>query len=151
MKIISGEATMRQSQSSPLTQSRFYSPAFNAAIFDGPVRIYFAQYQESLALQVYFHLQERMREWASPSLRPRLPNIFIMLYPTAEIFSNCFSPEQSVEALVIEKLGEDHVLGTCGPITDVLTDHITTKVRVIIEKCVAQFRPQPPSPLAVVL
>lgn len=106
---------------SQLTQSRYYSPAFNAAIFDGPVRIYFAQYQEALALKIYFRLQDRLQGWLAPTQglgRVKLPNVFVMLYPTDEIFTNCFSSEQSVERVVRENLGEDFVVGVCGPLRE---------------------------------
>jgi len=104
---------------SQLTQSRFYSPAFNAAIFDGALRIYFAQYQEALALKVYFKLQERWREQQSKSVRSGgLPNIFVMLYPTDEIFSNSFPNETEGRKWIVERLGEDFVLGICGPVKD---------------------------------
>jgi hypothetical protein len=111
---------MRQ-LASQLTQSRYYSPAFNAAIFDGPVRIYFAQYQEALALKIYFRIQDRLQGWLGPALqlgRLKLPNAFVMLYPTEEIFSNCFSTEQCAERVVREKLGDDYVLGVCGPLRE---------------------------------
>ena len=39
-----------------ITQSSFYSPAFNGAIFDGPLRLYFSQAQEAMALKFYFEL-----------------------------------------------------------------------------------------------
>lgn len=111
---------MRQ-LASQLTQSRYYSPAFNAAIFDGPVRIYFAQYQEALALKIYFRIQDRLQGWMGPALqmgRLKLPNAFVMLYPTEEIFSNCFSAEQCAERVVCEKLADDYVIGVCGPLRE---------------------------------
>ena len=108
-----------RSTASQLTQSRYYSPAFNAAIFDGPVRIYFAQYQEALALKIYFRLQDRVQGWSGVQPgRLRNPNVFIMLYPTEEIFANCFSPEQTLHKIVAEKLGDDHVIGVCGPLRE---------------------------------
>src|SRR4051794_18760737 len=100
-----------------LTQSRFYSPAFNAAVFDGPVRIYFAQHQEALALKVYFRLQQYLKETYSTfrkSFKQHGQTIFLMLYPTLESFENSFSKEMSLN-VVAEKLGDDHVVGVRGP------------------------------------
>lgn len=116
---------------SALTQSRYYSAAFNAAIFDGPVRIYFAQYQEALALKVYFRLQDRLQGVTAatePTTRRTMPNIFVMLYPTEEIFSNSFSPEQATCKVVCERLGEDHVVGVCGPLREEDFDQIFTQI-----------------------
>lgn len=131
-----GETSMRQT-ASQLTQSRFYSPAFNAAIFDGPVRIYFAQYQEALALKIYFRLQDRLQGWLAPSQqlsRLKLPNIFIMLYPTDEIFANCFSGEQCQDKVVGENLGEDYVIGVCGPLREEDTDKLYLHIEAIASK-----------------
>jgi hypothetical protein len=81
-----------------VTQSKFFSPAFNAAIFDGPIRIYFAQYQEAQALKIYFNLQARfqdLRKNASGIFKDRKSNIFVMLYPTEETFDLSFSGSTS--------------------------------------------------------
>lgn len=108
-----------------LTQSKFYSPAFNAAIFDGPIRIYFAQDQENLALKIYFHLQKQMKELYSEarnSLTEKGKNIFVMLYPTSESFYMSFDKSHSSASeenlIVEEKLGEDMVLGVRGPVKE---------------------------------
>lgn len=104
-----------------LTQSRFYSPAFNAAIFDGPIRIYFAQAQESAALEVYFKLQKQLSdiyEKAKENFKKSGKNVFIMLYPSDETFSNSFVDYKGTDAVVLEQLGEDIVLGVRGPVGD---------------------------------
>ncbi len=120
-----------------VTQSKYFSPAFNAAIFDGPIRIYFAQYQESQALKLYFHLQERfqtLRKNARSIFRDRTRNIFVMLYPTVEMFDDTFGglhgelvAKSSVEAsagawsaknFVRASMGDDFVIGVRGPMDD---------------------------------
>ncbi len=116
-----------------LTQSKFYSPAFNAAIFDGPLRIYFAQYQEALALKVYFKLQEGLE-----GFRASAQHVFVMLYPTPETFENCFTPEGKAETatILMDQLGDDHVVGVCGPVRDedcdVLYESLTQKIRGVL-------------------
>lgn len=129
-----------------VTQSKFFSPAFNAAIFDGPIRIYFAQYQEPQALKIYFNLQERFqdaRKNARGIFKDRARNIFVMLYPTNETFDLSFAEDGSVEmmpeaspgisaaldmskgagawvdrSIIKTRLGQDFVLGIRGPIED---------------------------------
>ena len=104
-----------------LTQSRYYSPVFNAAVFDGPVRIYFAQHQEPLALKIYFRLQQQMKDQFANCRQMFKQNgqtIFLMLYPTVDSFQNSFSPELATQKIVKETLGSDHVLGVCGPLPD---------------------------------
>jgi hypothetical protein len=118
-----------------VTQSKFFSPAFNAAIFDGPIRIYFAQYQESQALKLYFNLQERfgdIRRQARGIFKDRERNIFVMLYPTEETFDLSFGPveprasgagaEAGIAkftcAIASEQMGEDYVVGVRGPMED---------------------------------
>lgn len=96
---------------SSLTQSKYYSPAFNAAIFDGPIRIYFAQYQEPQALRIYFRLQEQLKANLS-ALRDFHHidgrSVFIMLYPSADSFKQVFD---RVATLRVEPFGRDFILG----------------------------------------
>lgn len=119
---------------SHLTQSRFYSPAFNAAVFDGPIRIYFAQHQESLALKVYFRLQNRLKETfneARQSFKHSGQTIFLMLYPTVDAFETSFS-KQIQECVVREDLGDDFVLGVRGPLEDEAYEQVFLKVEQIL-------------------
>lgn len=97
-----------------VTQSKFFSPVFNAAIFDGPIRIYFAQHQEAQALKVYFSLQERykhLRENARYSSQKRGGNIFIMLYPTPDTFEMCFDSAPPEALVVRDRIDMDYVIG----------------------------------------
>src|SRR5215813_11483852 len=103
-----------------LTQSRFFSPVFNAAVFDGPIRIYFAQHQESLALKVYFQLQNHLKNSfvsARQTFKQSGQTIFLMLYPTADAFETSFSKSQQ-DRVVRENFGDDFVLGVRGPFED---------------------------------
>lgn len=136
---------MRQ-QISFLTQSRFYSPVFNAAIFDGPIRIYFAQYQEPLALKVYFSTQEKMKDIFTKvrdSFRRTGINIFVMLYPSLETFNMSFN-EASQSPIVVERLGQDFVVGVKGPVSD---DDIASIYARVEEIAIALTELDPPEPL----
>jgi hypothetical protein len=118
-----------------VTQSKFFSPVFNAAIFDGPIRIYFAQVQESQALKLYFNFQERfsdLRLQARGIFKDRDRNIFVMLYPNEETFDLSFGPTEPRAtglgaeagtakftcAIASEQMGEDYVVGVRGPLED---------------------------------
>ena len=71
-----------------LMQSKYFNPAFNSAIFDGPVRIYFAQFQESFALKIYFHMQNQFKDElarAKDLAKTINSNLLIMVYPSADI------------------------------------------------------------------
>lgn len=106
------------------TRSKFYSPVLNAAIFDGPFRIYFAQHQESLALKVYFSLQQKMKDVfqkAKDVYKQQGVNIFVMLYPTEEIYNNCFplaSDQKDSSGLFFDHIEDDFVIGVCVPLQD---------------------------------
>jgi hypothetical protein len=118
-----------------LTQSRFYSPAFNAAVFDGPIRIYFAQHQEDLALKVYFRLQQYLKETYSTfrkSFKQHGHTIFLMLYPTLESFENAFAKSEGL-AVIAERLGDDHVVGVRGPLGDDEYDVVFAQVKSILQ------------------
>src|SRR6476620_6966680 len=91
-----------------LTQSRFYSPVFNAAVFDGPIRIYFAQHQEAMALQVYFRLQQSLKDTYAAfrkTYKQHGQTVFLMLYPNGESFEQAF--EKCADSVMCEKLGDD--------------------------------------------
>jgi hypothetical protein len=118
-----------------LTQSNYYSPAFNAAIFDGPIRIYFAQYQESAALKIYFQLQEELNQLyqQGKSLYRQVgQHIFIMLYPSTETYDLSFPQHEDIVCHC--RLGDDHVLGIRGAISDDESEHIIGQVAGIIEE-----------------
>lgn len=133
---------MRQ-QISFLTQSRFYSPAFNAAIFDGPVRIYFAQYQESLALKVYFKVQERLKDSFNDirdSFRRTGINIFVMLYPSSEAFAFSFDEALEGDSVVVERLGTDFVIGVRGPLIDEEAASVCARIEEVA-RAVSEMKP----------
>lgn len=98
---------------SNLTKSRYYSSAFNAAIYDGVIRVYFAQHQEAEALKLYFKIQEKVKE---KELEMGSPYVFVMLYPDSETFSMSFG---DIEAKVgVEEFEQDFVVGINGPVPD---------------------------------
>jgi hypothetical protein len=119
-----------------LTQSRYYSPVFNAAVFDGPIRIYFAQHQEALALKIYFRLQQYLKETYTTfrnTFKQHGQTVFLMLYPTLESFENSFSDDNRSETVVSERLGEDYVLGVKGPLVDDDFEEIFASVKSILQ------------------
>lgn len=84
--------------------TRFYSPVFNTALFDGPIRIYFSQSYESAALKVYHLLQtEYKAQWEKLKdfSHQRKEHIFLLMYPEMKdlqiIFSDKLTPVQSQE------------------------------------------------------
>ncbi len=95
-----------------LTQSKYYSPVFNAAIFDGPFRIYFAQAQEATALKIYFGLKDELEQFyerGKKIFKNKGHNIFVMLYPDEEGFEMAFQDSESL--LTLKSLESDYVLG----------------------------------------
>ncbi len=109
---------------SALMQSKFFNPAFNSAIFDGPVRIYFAQSHESLALKIYFALQHQFtNEMArAKELHKFLDRtVLIMLYPSPESFHHSFD---SNDLLAADHLMDDTVIGINGPFEDSKLDQV---------------------------
>lgn len=118
-----------------LTQSKFFSAAFNAAIFDGPFRIYFAQPQEPLALKVYFRLQQQLGELyedAKVLHRDKGHHLFIMLYPTIQEFESAFDPLND-NKIAIDTHDSDKVLGVRGALEDSEYEELYASLRKIIE------------------
>jgi hypothetical protein len=102
-----------------LTQSRFYSPEFNTAVFDGPIRIYFAQHQETMALEVYCRLQEYLKDVQGrlrDMFRANGLTVFILLYPSTDSFEKSFGCDVSGQACKAAELGTNFVVGVPGPL-----------------------------------
>jgi hypothetical protein len=117
-----------------LTQSKFYSPAFNAAIFDGPLRIYFAQYQESLALEIYFKIQQALKSFneGRKHLKNLGTNIFVMLYPSSDVFSLSFESDiGESHSVAISRIDKDYVFGINSSINDSGYDFIFSHLQTV--------------------
>jgi len=117
-----------------LTQSKYYSPVFNAAVFDGPIRIYFAQHQEAQALQVYFRLQQYLKETYTTfrkTFKQHGQTVFLMLYPNVEAFDESFGMcKGNVRS---ERLGDDYVLGVKGLLEDGQYNEVFESVQAILQ------------------
>lgn len=115
-----------------LTQSKFYSPAFNAAIFDGPLRIYFAQYQESLALEIYFKIQQVLKNFSESRkhLKNIGANIFVMLYPSSDVFNLSFECTDTQD-VAISRIEKDYVFGINSTIDDSGYDFIFSHLQTV--------------------
>ena len=114
---------------STLMQSRFFHPAFNSAIFDGPVRIYFAQAHESLALKIYFFLQQNYSELIAQAKANHQAvgrNILIMLYPNQDSFQMSF--EGCSQFMIEDELADDVLIGLNGPFEDEMLAVISKKI-----------------------
>ncbi len=107
-----------------LMQSKFFTPAFNSAIFDGPLRIYFSQAHESVALKVYFSFQQKYPvEFAKAKERYNQSGqlLLLMIYPTLESFQTSFSQNSSMSLgsqLGQDELYGDSVMGVQGALED---------------------------------
>lgn len=125
------------SSTSMLLQSKYFTPTFNTAIFDGAVRVYFAQAQEGDALKIYMRLRDffacmpqpqrehlRVQEFESEEAR-----IFVLLYPNEETFDRCFDSQEIVS---MSKLEGNYVIGVKGPYEEEKCDNILSQVKDIL-------------------
>lgn len=111
-----------KSSYSQLMQTQYFHPAFNSAIYDGPLRLYFAQFHESLALKIYFLAQQKL----GPSLnrakeisRKTGSTILILLYPSVEFFDQTFSKAKRPNSrLAVDLFEQDLLMGIRGPFED---------------------------------
>lgn len=116
-----------------LMQSKYFNPAFNSAIFDGPIRIYFAQFHEAFALKVYFLIQQKLSAEmakARKTSKESGANILVMVYPTSENFAVPFSAVKEADLLEVERWQENVVIGLRGPIQDEKLDHLMETLRL---------------------
>lgn len=127
LKMFNGGQAMKGTYSA-LMQSKFFNPAFNSAIFDGPIRIYFAQSHESMALKIYFTLQQ---QFSAELARAKELNKFlgrtvlVMLYPTAESFRMSF---ENTKTVACDSLSDDTIIGIKGPFEDRDLDEVLAQV-----------------------
>jgi len=125
---------------STLLQSKFFTPAFNSAIFDGPVRIYFSQFHEALALKIYFNLQQNLSSLMTKAKtihKQTGRNVLVMLYPTQDSFQMSFEGSDSL--LVQDSLDGDSLIGINGPFEDDLLPEV---IRAISNSISAWEAPQ---------
>ena len=113
-----------------LTDSKYYSPIFNSAIYDGPFRIYFSQHQESLGLKVYFAIQHQHNELykrLKEAYKESGEQIFILLYPTQDSFEMAFSNQKNSQ-MQIEKAEDNLVFGMLSADGDVAVNLLTSEL-----------------------
>lgn len=125
-----------------LMQSKYFNPAINSAIFDGPLRIYFAQFQESMALKIYFLSQQKLNDEmarAKKLSKASGANILIIVYPTVDSFDLSFEGGQGAGPFKVEKWREDIVIGLRGPLEEEHLDLFMDTLRLTMEN----WRPAP--------
>lgn len=107
---------------SAITSSKFYHPAFNSAIFDGPIRIYFVQFHETYALKIYFLLQDRFKEALNhykDIAKKTNQTVLVMIYPTEDSFQKAFANENHVPSTFAKSLGKgESVFGLLAPVVE---------------------------------
>jgi hypothetical protein len=119
--------------------TRFYSPVFNTALFDGPLRIYFSQSYESAALKVYHLLQSqypeqwnRLKECSQQSKE----HVFLMMYPEKKDLEMIFT--DGIKAIHAQEWEEGLAIGFCQPQDDLELTHqldsINKSIDMWIEK-----------------
>ena len=122
---------------SNLMQSKYFSPAFNSAIFDGPLRIYFAQFHESMALKIYFMAQQKL---ASELIRAKevskvaQANILVMIYPTEDSFDSTFENHKADGKIIVEAWNDDIVIGLRGPLEDSELDRLVQTLSGVMKQ-----------------
>ena len=103
-------------------QTQYFHPAFNSAIYDGPLRLYFAQFHESLALKIYFMAQQKLQGvWAEAKdiSRKTGSTVLVLIYPSVEFFDQTFAKAQHPSSrIAIDQFEQDLLLGIRGPFED---------------------------------
>lgn len=119
--------------------TRFYSPVFNTALFDGPLRIYFSQSYESAALKVYHLLQSQYpQQWSQlkECTQRSKEHVFLMMYPEKKDLEMVFS--DSSKPIQTQEWEEGVAIGFCQPQDDLELTHqldlITKSIDAWIQK-----------------
>lgn len=115
-----------------LMRTEYYHPSLNSAVFDGPLRIYFAQAQESLALSLYFKLQKHRESLFQTTDVAEVQRYFvIMLYPQAEIYSRLSNSDGLFRAL---SFGQDLVILAHGQTDELQFEQLVRDLSFLFEQ-----------------
>lgn len=105
---------------SAFLSTKYYSPVFNTALFDGPFRIYFSQAYEGTALKIYHLLQvqhleiwEHYKKWSEKTKK----HVFVLIYPTADDVELAFESdlEHKNGQILSMKWDEGQLMATANP------------------------------------
>ena len=124
-----------------LTQSKFYSPSLNSAIFDGPFKIYFAQDQEPQGLTAYFQIQKKLDDLykkAKDNFKSLGFSVFIMLYPDDESFNQFIENKEDGSDLFQARVNEHLLIGVHKEMTDAQYDFLKVYLKEKLETSLLQ-------------
>ncbi len=116
-------------QTAELMNSKYFHPAFNSAIFDGPLRVYFSQVHEDEALKVYFILQNKYAaelDRAKKLHKTLRKTLLVMVYPSPDSYQMAF--EKPGTSMVVENLKSDAVLGIAGPVAEIQIEMVLQEI-----------------------
>lgn len=119
--------------------TRYYSPVFNTALFDGPLRIYFSQSYESAALKIYHLMQTEYSDlWTQlkESSAKSKEHVFLMMYPEQKDLQMVFSEKASL--IHSQDWEEGLAIGFSQPLNEKdfssQMDHIIKAISAWVEK-----------------
>ncbi len=96
-----------------IVESPYYSKSFDGAIFDGPFRIYFAQYQEQVGLELYHYLSKNMSSLTNQvrTLNKKFKrNIYIFTY-TSDENKKKYQPKNHQGRIFLVPFQSHYILG----------------------------------------
>ena len=99
--------------------TRFYSPVFNTALFDGPIRLYFSQSYETVALKIYHLLQSDYTETWNKLKEHTLhskEHLFLIIYPELKDLQLVFTENKT--PLQTQEWEEGLAVGLCQTVDD---------------------------------
>lgn len=96
-----------------IVDSSFYSDCFNGAIFDGPLRLYFAQYQEQKALEFFHHFSTTFKSYSNKIrnlYKQEKRIVYFFMYPTKSEKKNK-QPKGDSEKIFITPFLQHYIIG----------------------------------------
>jgi len=96
-----------------IVESVYYSKSFDGAIFDGPFRIYFAQYQEQRGLELFHHLIHTYTSYNKDIKRLNRNfkrKVFMFMYPDS-VEKNRYQPKGDQNKVFITPFKSDYIIG----------------------------------------
>jgi hypothetical protein len=120
-------------------RTEHYHPSLNSAVFDGPLRIYFVQSQESLALNLYFQLQKILEKYGFDQQNPDWYFV-VLIYPTSEIFDT----QTQAKGLSFQLLnfGADKLILTHGELGETGFSSLVNSLNSFLDQSCRLHEPQ---------
>jgi len=122
-----------------LMKTEHYHSSLNSAVFDGPLRIYFARIQESLALKIYFQVQKVLDKYGYDQKHPSWYFV-VLIYPTQTIFNE--QSQAGSNAFQVLNFEADRLMLTHGELSEADLNDLELALKALLVQSYQLHEPE---------